>query len=569
MPKASRVAESSTSTSSATITLSGAVTGRRTVASKHSVGETGIELVIEDAAGNWLEGVYTFTSAGPTVMTRTAILASSNNDADVTFPAGAKTVSETASGTFLNQISPNYIPFSTVVPFLNSGGTYMPDNYPVTGPLTFTPGANAVRGAYAFVFLKANGANVPDVSAFTEHGSSMGYLNTANILNIANFFYLGGVPWVSWSQAAVPVAITTPTTVTMTGPTSGVINTASSNYTVGTDGTRSSAVVVTPTPVTGVTFTPSSVTLPAGTATATFTATSTTTGAKTIAVTNNGGLANPSNITLTVAAAATAPGAPTIGTATAGDTTASFPFTAPASDGGSAITGYTLTVYKVSDNSVVGTFGASASPALATGLANTVAVYGKVAAINVVNTGAQSAASNSVTPAAAATLDRFGSLVNVTETGSGPYSYVGGAAGVWDNAQGGIYQKKFANGVDGTIKIRVDAYNAGAGNFVMIGLTTSATPVAFPSLTAYFYTNSSSGIYSGSVGTKVNDVVPASGDIMYMRRVGTTLYLDVSKDGGTTFTTAWQLTLANTAFNIQVIPNKSGAWTTVSSTGLV
>ena len=39
----------------------------------------------------------------------------------------------------------------------------------------------------------------------------------------------------------------------------------------------------------------------------------------------------------------TAPGAPTIGTATAGNTTASVAFTAPVSNGGSAITGYTVT----------------------------------------------------------------------------------------------------------------------------------------------------------------------------------------------------------------------------------
>jgi hypothetical protein len=98
----------------------------------------------------------------------------------------------------------------------------------------------------------------------------------------------------------------------------------------------------------------------------------------------------------------TAPGAPTIGTATAGDGTASFAATAPSSNGGSAITGYVLTVYKASDNTVVGTFNSTTLPVAATGLTNGTGVYGKIAAKNSAGTGSQSAASNTVTPAAAA-----------------------------------------------------------------------------------------------------------------------------------------------------------------------
>lgn len=87
------------------------------------------------------------------------------------------------------------------------------------------------------------------------------------------------------------------------------------------------------------------------------------------------------------------PGAPTIGTATAGNAQASVSFTAPASNGGASITGYTVTS---SPGGFSGT-GAS-SPIVVTGLSNGTAYTFTVTATNSVGTGAASSASNSVTP---------------------------------------------------------------------------------------------------------------------------------------------------------------------------
>jgi hypothetical protein len=103
-----------------------------------------------------------------------------------------------------------------------------------------------------------------------------------------------------------------------------------------------------------------------------------------------GGLA----ITNNVAVAATAPGAPTISTAVAGDGYVDVAFTAPASNGGSAIIDYTATLS--TGQSATGT----TSPIRVTA-PNGAAVTATVTARNAVGPSAASAASNSVTPTAA------------------------------------------------------------------------------------------------------------------------------------------------------------------------
>jgi len=89
----------------------------------------------------------------------------------------------------------------------------------------------------------------------------------------------------------------------------------------------------------------------------------------------------------------TVPGKPTIGTATAGNTQASVAFTAPASNGGSAITGYTVTS---SPGGLTAT--GTASPIVITGLTNGTAYTFTVKATNGIGTGSDSNASSQVTP---------------------------------------------------------------------------------------------------------------------------------------------------------------------------
>lgn len=91
--------------------------------------------------------------------------------------------------------------------------------------------------------------------------------------------------------------------------------------------------------------------------------------------------------------ASTVPGAPTIGIATAGNARATVNFTAPVSNGGSAITSYTAT-------SSSGNFTAtgSVSPLVVLGLTNGNAYNFTVKATNAIGSGLASAVSNAVTP---------------------------------------------------------------------------------------------------------------------------------------------------------------------------
>ncbi|HEX3842240.1 MAG TPA: putative Ig domain-containing protein, partial [Acidimicrobiales bacterium] len=92
------------------------------------------------------------------------------------------------------------------------------------------------------------------------------------------------------------------------------------------------------------------------------------------------------------------PGAPTGVSTIAGDASASVSFTAPVNDGGSAVTGYTITPYIAGVPQTPHTFNSTATTESVTGLTSGTAYTFKVAAINDVGTGPNSTASGAVTP---------------------------------------------------------------------------------------------------------------------------------------------------------------------------
>ena len=184
------------------------------------------------------------------------------------------------------------------------------------------------------------------------------------------------------------------------GPASGNVNAASTNFTVTPNVAINGTVTITPSGVGSTGLSPTILTFSNSAVAQTFTITPLTSGAITLTMTNGVGLNNPSPLTYT--ANAVAPGIPTIGTATPGNTNASITFSAPASNGGSAITQYRAIS---TPGSFVNT--GLTSPIVVSGLTNGVAYTFTVRATNIAGNSAESSASNSATPYVAATTFTF------------------------------------------------------------------------------------------------------------------------------------------------------------------
>jgi len=119
-----------------------------------------------------------------------------------------------------------------------------------------------------------------------------------------------------------------------------------------------------------------------------------------VAAINAVGTGPDSTPSAAVTPSATVPGAPSGVVGSAGNASVALSWSAPAADGGSAITGYRITPYVAGVAQASVSTGSAATSYTVTGLTNGTAYTFKVAAINVIGAGPDSAASAAVTPAA-------------------------------------------------------------------------------------------------------------------------------------------------------------------------
>jgi hypothetical protein len=105
------------------------------------------------------------------------------------------------------------------------------------------------------------------------------------------------------------------------------------------------------------------------------------------------------SVPIGLVAAATVPAAPTIGSAIGGPGQATVSWTAPASDGGSGITGYVVTPYIGFYPLPSQSFSGAATTRVVTGLVNGTQHRFRVQAVNAIGTGPYSRVTNAVIPA--------------------------------------------------------------------------------------------------------------------------------------------------------------------------
>jgi len=220
----------------------------------------------------------------------------------------------------------------------------------------------------------------------------------------------------------------------------------------------------------------------------------------------------------------TKPDAPTIVAATAGDTQATVTFTAPTSDGGSAITGYTATSNPVGGTGVLNQSGGGTI--IVTGLTNGTAYTFSVTATNAIDSSTASVPSSSVTPAGAPDAPTI-----VTATAGDTQATVTFTAPTSDGGSAITSYTATSNPVGGTGVLN----QSGGGTIIVTGLTNG---------TAYTFTvTATNAIDSSTASVPSSSVTPAGATDVVSTTVATSITNtgatsggNITSDGGITIT---------------------------------
>jgi titin len=331
-------------------------------------------------------------------------------------------------------------------------------------------------------------------------------------------------------------------------------------------------------PVTGYRITPSQAgtalaPIPTGSAGTSFTVTGLTNGAAytfTVAAITSVGTGPDSSPSTAVTPGAVLAGAPTAVSGSAGDSSVALTWTAPASDGGSAISSYRITPYLGPTALASIPTGSATTGATVTGLSNGSAYTFTVAAVNAAGTGPDSAPSSPVTPVglpgaptgvAGVDHDRSVALSWTAPASTGGSPITGYRV---TPSQGGTTLASIATGSSGASFTVTGLTNGTAYTFTVAAITSvgtgpdstasaAVTPVALP------------GAPTGVSGTAGNASValswsaPSTDGGSAITRYRITPYI------GTTAQTAVQTTTAATSFTVTGLTNGTAYTFTVAA----
>lgn len=175
---------------------------------------------------------------------------------------------------------------------------------PTGGSVAFTAGTAGTNATTSYIATASTGETATGATSpitFSDGSLSAGVARTIHVQAISS----DGTGAASAESNSITPTSVAATTTTLTGPSTGIASTASSNFIVAANGTITGAVRVTPSDAgAGGTFVPTFIDISAGAANGTFTYIASSSGAKTISTTNNGALTNPASITYTASAGA-------------------------------------------------------------------------------------------------------------------------------------------------------------------------------------------------------------------------------------------------------------------------
>jgi lysophospholipase L1-like esterase len=214
------------------------------------------------------------------------------------------------------------------------------------------------------------------------------------------------------------------------------------------------------------------------------------------------------------------------------------------------VSGHTASALAVSGNTMIVTVNAYVSGEAASAVAYTQPATNGLrdAAGNLVASFSGLAVTNNVT--GATVYPRFASPVGMTESGTGPYVYTGdGTAASGDGlVHGGMLNQSLQSGVDGSFSARMSTRPTGKSAY--IGLNSVNAAAIATAIPYVVYASSSSNNYvavaNGVAQTVANTIAAAANDILRLRRTGTSIVGEVSKNAGSTWTTIYTWTSAPT-----------------------